>query len=129
LGDDDVRILLVAMVASAIAYLAFNGDQLGIGTTDIGVLMANSGRFDGKIVTVKGTVVASAGVFGIGGFRLTDGKKRDSGGEQAWRSSSRNQALRSRNFQTGIRDERRKRWGNSAELPISIFRHSAPHER
>jgi hypothetical protein len=41
--------------------------------TEVSQLLANPGEFDGRFVTVKGTVQESAAVMGVGGYRLRQG--------------------------------------------------------
>ncbi len=43
------------------------------GTTPIGDLLADPGRYDGKTVRVAGEVTGSVGALGRGGYRLDDG--------------------------------------------------------
>lgn len=56
---------LVALMALVIVAAAC--------TTPIGELKANPGKYEGKVVTIKGTVTASANIVFIKGFWIEDG--------------------------------------------------------
>jgi hypothetical protein len=45
----------------------------GCGTTRIRDLLAEPGRYNGREVTVQGTVTRAAGVLGMGAYELDDG--------------------------------------------------------
>lgn len=43
------------------------------GTTSIGDLLADPGRYDNKTVRIEGEVKESAGLFGLGAYQVDDG--------------------------------------------------------
>jgi hypothetical protein len=71
-----VRIGLIILLLAVVFYFVVRESKPTIDTfmaTDVSQLLAKPGEFDGRFVTVKGTVQESAAVMGVGGYRLSQG--------------------------------------------------------
>lgn len=65
--------LLILLVAIYAVFLRGNQTIDALTATDIATVLTKANTFDGKRVTVSGTVLDSAAIMGLGGYRLKQG--------------------------------------------------------
>src|SRR5258708_3336173 len=66
--------LVLFLLVAGFVLLRLGGPAIdGLIAVDISQLLKEPNKFDGRPVTVRGIVVGSAGVLGVGGFRLKQG--------------------------------------------------------
>lgn len=71
-----IKYLVVLLVAAGVIYAVFLRDKPAIDArtaTDIATVLKKPNAYDGRPVTVRGTVLASAAILGVGGYRLGQG--------------------------------------------------------
>jgi hypothetical protein len=71
-----IIITLLVLVALAIGYFSLKGGGAlidSVTATEVSQLLKQPKDFDGRRVTVRGVVVHSAGIMGVGGYRLEQG--------------------------------------------------------
>ena len=71
-----IKYLTGLFILLAVVYAAFfrgNSAIDALTATDIATVLSKANAFDGKRVTVSGTVLDSAAIMGLGGYRLKQG--------------------------------------------------------
>lgn len=72
MGDMMLRTILLSAVlisASTFGYIRY----VDFTTLSIDELIADANRLDGQLVTVQGTVDGNAGIYGVGGYLISNG--------------------------------------------------------